>query len=305
MEKMEKSTTPNVPNLNEDALACQVLEIIGGITLRALQNLEGPEERDVWSMEEGDDSVFYSDDDAAHQDIRDNKPCEFNEHRRLVNSEADETLAPQREDDLGGGDEITEDDADTEVEKETTHQDIVNNQEEEHKAPQIDVTEPVDHLETANPHANIEGTVETCDLNNTPVDMKPEHNKPTEKAEVKESVEAQTANPERFDVTNEEKFTEDATTPKQMSSAELHISDDKQLEVDWQPEQGCSSHAPRGLNHDSGPGCSTLPPRKKASHQTSFNHLDSSKYSTVSYRKIRRGNTRQKIEVFEYMTMNL
>lgn len=78
--------------VDEDALVSQVLEIIGGITLEALHTLEEPEERDVWSVGEGDDSVFYSDEDQAQRDARANTPCTFGEELPVKSVTADENI---------------------------------------------------------------------------------------------------------------------------------------------------------------------------------------------------------------------
>lgn len=63
---------PNTPKRSaeeEDALAPQVLEILSGISIEAFKTLKEPEDRDVWTLEEGDDSVFYSDEEQAQLNI--------------------------------------------------------------------------------------------------------------------------------------------------------------------------------------------------------------------------------------------
>ncbi|XP_032423743.1 uncharacterized protein ermn isoform X2 [Xiphophorus hellerii] len=52
----------------EDAQASKMLEIINGRTVDASKVTEEPEDREVWSMEMGDDSVFYSDEEHAQLD---------------------------------------------------------------------------------------------------------------------------------------------------------------------------------------------------------------------------------------------
>lgn len=54
----------------DEDLVSQVLEVIGGVTYEAVQSPEEPEDREAWPAEEGDDSVFYSDEDQGHKEAR-------------------------------------------------------------------------------------------------------------------------------------------------------------------------------------------------------------------------------------------
>lgn len=195
----ETSTIPPKPprlTLEENSLASQVLEIIGGVTLEALQTLEEPEERDVWSMEEGDDSVFYSDEDQAHQDIKTNA-------QRLVHSECEHPVNSVAADDEpvlaeedGPGKECTTGRENSEMEKEVTLQAILTEQGGEHQELQMAETEPVDQSDAADPGAQSnrtpETSVSTCgeslQLNCTDMQTQPEQNIAAEKGKKTTSI---------------------------------------------------------------------------------------------------------------------
>ncbi|TNN84514.1 hypothetical protein EYF80_005214 [Liparis tanakae] len=298
-----RTMPPKAPRLTieEDALPSQVLEINGEITLEALQSLEDPEERDVWSMEEGDDSVFYSDEDRAHQEIKANASCGFGAHNRklLVNSVAAD------EDDTG--DECTMDEEIAESETEVTQ--VIQREQEENgqvlqksKAvlmEQSDASQPgAQSSLTAEMSASVCGESLTCAI----TDMQTQHNIPAEKVNLPvEKIEV-TPSVEPLHEANEEhrarRPSRKAHVPEQSHSAEAQVCGGRLLQLQLEEDQ--SSHVPVGSHQNASSGCSTLPPPKK-----SYNHLSPSKYDTMSYRKIRRGNTRQKIEDFEYMIMHL
>lgn len=149
MEIQTSPISPEAPivSVDEEALVSQVLEIIGGNAAEALTTLGEPEE----GQEEGDDSVFFSDEDQDGRDVKTEAVCSFGEVQPdgAGEAEAEEENSEMQQQHLSSGDD--EQLRDLQMPKAEDHSEAVDQEAEQDRNTELSVQVEAELKNSAEP----------------------------------------------------------------------------------------------------------------------------------------------------------